>query len=320
MSPKNTTTELDPEALATLRQARATAAQLRNMGIQVQPLEPMPLKAEKPNIVRSEKTESYENFIEIQNLPSKGLFYHNKLHGQGLKMEDIIQIQTMDDYTLIPNFTEIFTRRLRGVDAEHILTGDELYIALWLRASSFPNSNNYSDGFICSNDKCNFTVVDPDYGVPFNQITFSSDAMPDDLFKLHQENGYVEDVLPDSNKIIQVELRRRYHSRLIADLLQADFYGEDISNETYQVQINLLKIASVVNIDGIKLDGIESLKERVKIIKDLSPMDSLKLIKTINKNSFIPEPILNHICPKCGKVTETRGYPFRIETYIPNTY
>ena len=49
-------------------------------------------------------------------------------------------------------------------------------------------------------------------------------------------------------------------------------------------------------------------------------MDSLKLIKTINKNSFIPEPILNHICPKCGKVTETRGYPFRIETYIPNTY
>jgi hypothetical protein len=88
MSPKNTTTELDSEALATLRQARATAAQLRNMGIQVQPLEPMPLKAEKPNIVRSEKTETYENFIEIQNLPSKGLFYHNKLHGQGLKMED----------------------------------------------------------------------------------------------------------------------------------------------------------------------------------------------------------------------------------------
>lgn len=318
MSPKNVNTELDNDSLIALRQARAAQAQLRNIGMPVQPLEPQPLKQEKPNTVRTEPVVNYDNFIEIQNLPSKGLFYNNKLYGQGLKMEDIIQIQSMDDSNLIPNFTEIYSRRLRGVDAEEILTADELFIALWLRASSFPDSDHYSSGFQCSNEKCKFKMVDPTYRVPFQQITFETDIMPDDLFQLYKDNGYVEDELSDSKKIIQIELRRRYHSKLIEEILYADYYIHDILPKANQ--LNLLKLASVINIDGIKLENSEALKQRMDIIKNLSPKDSYQLIKSINKNSFIVDPVVNHICPACGTVTKTRGYPFRIEEYLPSDY
>lgn len=318
MSPKNTTTELDPEALATLRQARATAAQLRNMGIPIQPLEPQPLKQEKPNVVKNEPVTTYDNFIPIQNLPSKGLFYRNKLHGQALKMEDLIQIQSMDDSNLIPNFTEIYSRRLRGVDAEEILTADELYIALWLRASSFPDSDHYKGGFTCSNEECKFKMTDPTYRVPFQQITFETETMPDEVFKLHQEHGYVEETLPESGKVIQIELRRRYHSRIIDDVLYSEFYSKEVLPKPHQ--LNLLKIASVVKIDDIVLEDAEALKKRLDVINNISTKDSYQLIKYINNNSFMADPVVNHICPLCGTVTKSRGYLFRIEEYLPADY
>lgn len=318
MSPKNVSTDLDNDALLALRQARAAQAQLRNIGMPVQPLEPQPLKQQKPVPIKNEPVVNYENFIEVQNLPSKGLFYKNKMYAQGLKLEDILQIQTMDDSTLIPNFTEIYGRRLRGVDAEEVLTADELYIALWLRASSFPDSNHYSRGFICKNEKCKFKMVDPSYRVPFQQITFSAENMPDDLFQLHKENGYVEEILPESGKTIQIELRRRYHSRIIDDVLNEDFYSKDNIPEAYF--LNILKMAAIINIDGIALADADALRQRTEIIRNLSPKDSYQLIKIITKNSFITEPVINHICPNCGEVTTTRGYPFRIEEYLPRDY
>lgn len=163
-----------------------------------------------------------------------------------------------------------------------------------------------------------FKMTDPTYRVPFQQITFETETMPDEVFKLHQEHGYVEETLPESGKVIQIELRRRYHSRIIDDVLYSEFYSKEVLPKPHQ--LNLLKIASVVKIDNIVLEDAEALKKRLDVINNISTKDSYQLIKYINNNSFMADPVVNHICPLCGTVTKSRGYLFRIEEYLPADY
>ena len=110
-----------------------------------------PKKEIKPPLVSdtvNEVVKQYDNFIEIDGLPSQGVLYRDTLMGQALKVEDLLQIQTLDETNVTQRFTEIFGRRLRGIDPLEILLVDELYISLWLRATSFPNYGFPDDGLL----------------------------------------------------------------------------------------------------------------------------------------------------------------------------
>lgn len=319
MAPKNVNSDIDPQTAALLRQARAANNQMRNIGMPVTPLEPQvapviqPLTVNKPVPVKTADPVAYENFVEITYLPSKGLFYSNKVFGQPLKMEDILQVQTMDDDNLITNLGEIFSRRIRGVTSDEITVADELFLALWLRATSFPNSDHPADGFACTNEECEFVMKDPAYTVKFQQITFDAPNMPDDLYEHYKTTGIAEDILASTGQKVAIEIRRRYHTRLIHDILDEDYYSKDILPSKYYR--NLLRIASITHIDGI-----EDLRERAVRIGNLETSESYELIKLINKYSLSAEPVVNHICPACGEVISVRGYPFRYETYLPADY
>lgn len=313
MAPKNVNSDIDPQTAALLRQARAANNQMRNIGMPVAPLEPQPLAVNKPTPVKAAEPIAYENYVEITHLPSKGLFYSNKVYGQPLKMEDILQIQTMDDDNLITNLGEIFTRRIKGISSDEITIADELFLALWLRATSFPKSDHPADGFICTNKECAYVMRDPAYTVKFQQITFDAPNMPDALFEQYKDKGIVEETLQSSGKKVAIEIRRRYHTRICHEILDEDYYSKDIMPSKYYR--NLLRIASVTHIDDI-----EDLRERAIRIGNLETEESYDLIRLINKYSLQAEPIVNHICPKCGEVIPVRGYPFRIEKYLPANY
>lgn len=322
---------LDADAVAALRQAKEAQRQLRSLGIGVEeepikqpikqptvedvvkPQEPVTKIA--PDIITppaakpaTHEKKAHDTFIEVGNLPSKGLFYRNTLMGQPLKVEDLLLIQSIDDFNIQSRFDEIFGRRLRDVLPAEILIADELYISMWLRATSFPGYNFPSDGFVCENEKCDFILEDPDYEIPFNQITWDANVLPDEIMKNYIEKGFVTVTLT-SGKTVDIYMGRRFHSAQIADIIKHDFYEKDKNIEIEY--LDLLRIASITDI------GIADLRERVEEIKTWEILDFLDLVKAVNKYSLIAEPIVNHVCPKCGEVTSLKGYPFRAETYIP---
>lgn len=331
--------QLDPETLASLRAAKMAQAQLRNMGLldvesvpQIQqPIvvkdnelqeaiidqhqEPVVkqvpvldfLKVVKPSVTMS-KTEPSENFISIEGLPSTGLCYQTTIYGQPLKLEDIIQVQTMDKRNYPEKFNEVFTRRIKQVQPDAILSADELYIALWLRANSFPDSRHRMGGFTCSH--CTYKVSDPEYSVGFDQIDFVTNVDPEIIFEMYKEKGYIETELPSTQRKMIIHLRRRYHDLKVYELVKAEYYskGKMPPNE----YLTLLKLASLVEFE-YQMD----LKQKSEMIKNFQPKESVEFIKLLNKHSFSSEAIVNHTCPKCGEVTPMKGFPFRFEQYIP---
>lgn len=322
---------LDAETLASLRQAKEAQRQLRSLGLNdTEPLKqtmhtastvqnivkPQPaITKVAPEIVTppaaapaTQEVKAYDTFIKIENLPSKGIFYRNDMLGQALKVEDLLLIQTIDETNIQFRFDEIFGRRIRDVHPAEILSVDELYITMWLRATSFPGFNFPSSGFICKNEKCDFETHDPEYEIPFNQITWDANKLPDVIAKEYEKNGFISITLT-SGKKVNLYISRRMHTSQINEILQTDFINKGL-NITVEY-LDLLRIASLTDI------GIEDLRERVTAIKQWNVLDFLDLVKAVNNNSLIIEPVVNHICPKCGEVTSLTGYPFQPKIYIP---
>lgn len=313
--------DLDPESLEVLQQARAVQRQMRNLGMSnVEPLErpqkPQPVhtkidkEIETPPAAApaSQEVVSHENYIEIENLPSRGLFYRNQMKGQALKVEDLLLIQGIDELNVNDRFNEIFGRRINDVLPDEILSVDELYISLWLRATSFPGYNFPADGFVCENPKCDFELNDPEYEIPFQQITWDVNKLPEDIVEYYKERGCVPVVLP-SNKTVDVYMGRRFHTNQVFKVLKENYY--DLDREPSDEDVDILKIASVTDTGNPDLLG------RANEIKKWDVIDFLELIKAVNKYNLTAEPVVNHICPKCKEVTSIKGYPFRPEIFLP---
>jgi hypothetical protein len=329
--PDNLNQMLDAESLASLRQAKEAQRQLRSLGLggvepfeSTKPKQPTiqdvaipqkPMTRIAPEITTppaaapaTQEVKVHDTFLEVENLPSKGLFYRNKMLGQALKVEDLLLIQSIDETNIQSRFDEIFGRRIRDVLPDEILSVDELYISMWLRATSFPGYNFPSNGFVCENENCDFELHDPDYEIPFNQITWDANVLPDEIAAKYEKDGFITIKL-NSGREVDLYIGRRFHSSLINEVLKTDFFDKDI--DITAEYLDLLRIASVTDI------GIADLRGRVEEIKQWDILDFLDLVKAVNNNSLIVEPIVNHICPKCQGVTSLKGYPFRPEIYIP---
>ena len=326
--------QLDPETLASLRAAKQAQAQLRNMGLmvdepapprqQINPPVQQPVEQEniEPDIQPTQKPDFFnvvkplvtmsndnpsENFVSLNGLPSGGLFYQTPIYGQPLKLEDIIQVQTMDKRNYPEKFNEVFARRIKPIQPEAILYADELYIALWLRANSFPESRHRVGGFTCS--KCEFKMNDPEYSIGFEQIEFVNNKEPEVLFESYKQTGFIDTELSTGRKI-SVNLRRRYHDLQVYQLLNAEYYSKGkVPNNEY---ITLLKLSSLVDFEVPM-----GLKQKSNMVKNFEPKESIEFIKLLNKYSYSTDPVIHHTCPKCGEDTPLKGFPFRFEQYIP---
>lgn len=87
----------------------------------------------------------------IEKLPSKYLKYPEgtKLYGRPLNIRELKKLSslTMDNATTV--IDDVLKSSIKGIAFEDILISDKLYLILWLRANTYPESG-YSVPFICS--------------------------------------------------------------------------------------------------------------------------------------------------------------------------
>lgn len=285
---------LSPEEQALIMQAQASQARMNTLGT---------VKAYATNT--SHMPPPNDTYLEINGIPSAGAFYDAQIHGQPLKVQDLLLIQSMDEQNLVSRFDQIFKRRLWGIDPGEILLVDELFLALWLRATSFEGYNFPAMPFACTS--CGYEAK-PDEA-EFNWTDISWDITDvGEIKKLH-ENGYHEVTLPKSQIPVRIFLRRRKHLKAVQDIVKKDFwdYNKDPSNEYYE----LLQMSAILDI------GATDIKQTAAYIQELPAMDFVYLIKEINKASMDSEPIVSTKCPKCQEVNPVKGYPFRPDIYLP---
>ena len=135
--PKKNANQLSDADIAILQQARAAQNSLASLGIP----SPMPEPKQIENTIElpptqpqgytstSDVIKDYDNFIELTGLPSGGRFYNAPIYGQPLKVTDILQIQNVDESNVNQRFSEIFSRRFRGIDPYEILVADEILLS-----------------------------------------------------------------------------------------------------------------------------------------------------------------------------------------------
>jgi len=293
--PEQPSATLTPEENAIIMQAKAAQNKMNTLGT---------VKSSTGS--QSHMPPPNETFLEINGLPSGGEFYMSQMHGQPLRVQDLLLIQSMDGQNIISRFDQIFKRRLWGVDPSEILLVDELFLALWLRATSFEGYNFPAMPFACTS--CAYESK-PDEA-EFNWGDISWDVSDLEAIKaLHEEKGYYETILPKSEIPVKILLRQRKHLAAVQAIIKKDFwdYGKEPSNEYYE----LLVMSAILDI------GATDIKQTAVYLQELSAMDFVFLIKEINKASLDAEAIVNTKCPNCQEINPVAGYPFRPDIYLP---
>ena len=282
------TTALSPEDQAIIMQAKASQSKMNSLGT-----------------VQSNHTTSHmpppdDTFLEINGLPSGGAFYMAQMHGQPLRVQDLLLIQSMDSQNIISRFDQIFKRRLWGVNPGDILLVDELFLALWLRATSFEGYNFPAMPFACKS--CGYEAKPDEAEFNWGDISWDVSDL-EEIKALHEENGYYEIILPKAQIPVKIFLRQRKHLSAVQAIVKKDFwdYGKEPSNEYYE----LLLMSAILDM------GAVDIKQTAVYLQELSAMDFVFLIKEINKASLDAEAIVNTKCPTCQEVNPVMGYPFR---------
>jgi hypothetical protein len=295
---KNQLTDAD---VAELKKAREVTRAAKQMGAGI----PSPETHESISPV---KVVSYETFIPIEGLPSGGTFYPNTVSGQPLKVEDLLLIQTINDRNWYKVFTEIFSRRLRGIEPHNILVCDEIYFALWLRANSYPGYNFPHDGFYCSNTECGVEVPSSAVEFGFLDMNFTQHKLKEIQAKFGGRNSTI--ITLKSGLEVTLFMKRRSHLARVESVLHRDYYayGNTPSDELRQ----LLNIASIIN-----FGDATDIMDTVARLRQLTVMDFSDLISQIKKYTLSGEPSIGLTCPVCGEVTHFQGYTFQPSIYIP---
>ena len=252
------------------------------------------------------KPTTHETFIPISGMPSRGLFYPTTLEGQPLKVEDMLLIQTINGENNFKVFGDIFARRFRGVMTGDLLACDELYLALWLRANSYPGYNFPYDTFEC--DHCGTEV--PPGMVEFNflDMDFNQANFADVTAKFNGKDTTI--ITLKSGKVVGLRLRRRKHNMRVMDLLHRDYHAYGKTPPAKLVQ--LLYMAVVLDF------GTNDLMEAIEHINALEVIDYNSLLNQIKKYSISGEPEISMKCPACKEVTRFTGYTFQPDFYFPS--
>lgn len=279
----------------------ATTAVKQMPEMHVQEVVSVPFNASRPD-------RDFNSFAEIKGFPSFGLAYRDRIYGQSLKLLDMFILTYMDEYNGSEMLDTIFSRHIRGIRPEDILSCDELYLMHWLRASSYPKSGMYGPRYVCKN--CKFDVSKSEqanYTIGFNDLVFTTSADPAAVIAKHAEKGHVE-IRTYDDRECHIYLRRRRHDREIADAKRAweaehhakfpKYYGMAIT------------MAAVVEIEGC--DGI---LEKMDYIGEYPTSERMDFINAITESSLSTTVKARVTCPNCGGVAEW-PYPFRVKNFL----
>ena len=247
-----------------------------------------------------------EDFLPLDELPSKGVFYKGPMLAQPLRLIDMLMVENMDNDNKLDSITEILDRRTRCPGgSQQIVTGDEIYTLQYLRASTFPKDPYTWTTFTCKH--CGTVVDDPGYKIDFTNMRFQTNVDPMELAEKFREYGChpVEHI--GGVPAVEIYVRRRFHDYYYRN--QIDEWKRKGFTPT-KPYMALLNMALLVDIPGCN-----SLQDNIDFLGNLNKDDAARFLSELSKCSFRTKTMVAHTCPNCGGVTVT-PFPFRYSTFI----
>lgn len=258
-----------------------------------------PIAAQMSSQEPQEAPERDELFLTLNNLPSMGKFYNGPVKAQPLKVMDTIILSNVTNDNYVDRYSEIFSKRIIGIDPKEMFSIDQDYILIWLRENSFPGYTYKAEPYKCS--ECQRMVAASDFY--YDQFTFESNAD-----EIENESFIVE---LESGLRIEMRMRRRYHDILVDNYIQENFtnIGQKVSKEEKE----LLKLAAVLNIEGCG-----DIEERADYIEHkLKPSDFVELLAKLKENNMRCKIGAQVECPHCG-ASNNASFFFRARLFLPN--
>lgn len=276
----------------------------------------------EPSVVHSVKPAPFDPgvpdrdfaaFSEITGMPSQGLFYTDRLFGQGLTTVDADMLSAMDpdDPLEVANtFTAIIGRRVRGINPEDILSADEEFLVYWLRESTYLTESLPKPKFKC--EHCGIYVTNREQfdaigRLGFANQEFTAESDPAAVAAMHAAEGFVRYTLFDGRECA-IYLRRRKHDRAIAEYMDG---WEKANKKIYPVYRAFnTSIASF-----IEIEDCETMSEKIRFLEEYPLSKRQEFLKAVYDAQVVSKTFLNIKCPKCGGVARV-PYSFQPAPFV----
>jgi len=230
---------------------------------------PMMSKEELEGSLMKETDPDLMTSYEIVELPSKGLFYPNKLSEVAVeymtsKDEDLLTTPSLIDNGTVIDVLLKRKIKTKGVDPEKLLLGDRSAILIFLRSSSY--GHEYS-----------VMVTDPRTGNQFKDNVDLTKLEYKEIKVLPDENGYFDVFIPMRKKNVKFRLLTTGEDNIIykkAESIQ-QAYGEEVNH------YNTMKLKAQI----VSIEGITDRNYIDKFVEAMPALDSLTIRKKIQEVS-----------------------------------
>jgi hypothetical protein len=239
--------------------------------------------------------EDYSKMVCIENLPSKNLLYPEgaKIYGRHLDVGELKKLSSVNINNVNIITSDIIRSSIKGVKFEDILIDDKLYLILWMRANSFPNSG-YSVPFTCY--KCQ-KESDYDFKVDDININFI------------KEENITSKPLPLSNGDV---LTFKYLT--IGDEQNIEKFKGSVRNLNMNMDETDLSYAAMIS--SINGDDKKWMLDKYNYVKS-SPEIYGQIKSWIKKFTFGVTDVMTVTCNSCGG-TAPVAVSFREEFMLPD--
>lgn len=287
------------EALKQFKDARETGNNVQATSIPKPP--PVQTPEQYQNIMQQETDPDLTTSYEIIKLPSKGLFYENKISEVSVeymtsKDEDLLTTPSLIESGTVLDLLLKRKIKTKGVNVDDLLAGDRNAIILFLRTSSY--GHDYA-----------VQVTDPRTGVLFEDTVDLTKLRYSETKDTPDENGHFSVELPMRKKLVKFRLLTAGEETKIFKKAEAvmEAYNHEFS------EFNTMKLkAHIVSINGkVDRDYIS------KFIDAMPALDAYTIRRKLLEVS--PDVDMEY------EFTAKDGYKFKsnltvgVDFFFPNT-
>lgn len=237
--------------------------------------------------------DDFAKFLKIENLPSKYLYYPEgvSLYGRPLNIRELKKISTMTANNAATMIDDVLRSATRGLPFEEILISDKLYILLWLRANTYPESG-YSVPFSCQ--ECN-TETSYDFKVDDIDINY-----------IREDIKFEDPVELPTGDFVTFKYPK------VKDEHRIQKFKDSVRKSLSKYDDDTLSLTMVIdNVNGKNLSVMEAYTfvSNTKIYSQIKGYSS--------DFNFGISSVINVKCNGCGGQTQT-GLTFRDDFVIPS--
>jgi len=266
-----------------IKDAPSVSVQSSSTGVTISEKHPVktPQKVEISKEVISES-------VAIDGIPSKN-YYGADLYGRPLNVLELKKLSGITPSNANNTINDILRLAISGVEHDKILTNDKIYLTLWLRANTYPQSG-YSVPFEC----------------PLCQSESNYDFKTDDIVVNEISDKDVGDIQEIEGDIY------RFKYMTIGDETRISKFKDSVKKSMARYDSEIINIAA-------QIEEINGQKATIMLAYDKlisSPQIFSRVISYLNGFDFGVKETFNVTCNKCGEIT-TAGLSFRPDFFIP---